>query len=105
MAFSTVAVNCWVESIAMVGLEGEMVTTTAARIVIVALADLEMSATEVALTVTVAVLGTLTGAVYRPAPLIMPQEAPLHPVPERLHITPVLVELCTAAVSWTDLLT
>jgi hypothetical protein len=35
----------------------------AARIVIVALADLEVSAAEVALTVTMAGLGTLAGAV------------------------------------------
>jgi hypothetical protein len=63
IAFWTVAVNCWVAPISTGWLRGETVTTTAARIVIVALADLEVSAADVAVTVMVALLGTLMGAV------------------------------------------
>jgi hypothetical protein len=62
-AFWRVAVNCLVPPAATRESEGETVTTTAARMVIVALADLEVSAAEVALTVTVAGVGTLPGAV------------------------------------------
>ena len=45
------------------------------------------SVTEVAVTVTVAGLGTLVGAVYVPTELIVPQFAPLQPVPDTLQMT------------------
>jgi hypothetical protein len=61
-AFWTVPVNRKIQPTWRVGSGGDTVTTTADRMVIVALADLEVSATEVALTVTVAGLGTLPGA-------------------------------------------
>jgi hypothetical protein len=68
----------------------------------VALADLEASAAEVALIVTVAGLGTLEGAVKRPVLLTVPHVEPLHPEPERLHVTVWSVELFTVAVNWAD---
>jgi hypothetical protein len=67
--------------------------------VIVELADLLSSAVETALIVTIAGLGTFGGAVYKPAGLIVPQAVPLHPVPERLQVTPLFVELRTVAIN------
>ena len=55
--------------------------------VTVADADLVESATEVAVTVTMAGLGTLAGAVYTPLELTVPQFAPVQPVPETLQVT------------------
>ncbi len=61
----TVAVNCWVPLIATVGFVGEMLTLMggATVTVIVAEADMVGSATEVAVSVTAAGVGTLAGAV------------------------------------------
>ena len=56
-----------------------------------------VSATEVARTWTVAGEGTEPGAVYRPEPEIVPQEEPLHPEPDRLQVTAVLVVPVTLA--------
>jgi hypothetical protein len=55
--------------------------------VTVADADLVESATEVAVTITVAGFGTLTGAVYFPVASIVPQLTPVQPVPEMLQVT------------------
>jgi hypothetical protein len=62
-AFWTVTVNRKVQPTGTVGSGGDTVTTTAGRMVILAVADLEVSAAEVALTVTWAGLGTFPGAV------------------------------------------
>src|SRR5216684_4482281 len=56
--------------------------------------------TEVALTVTVGGLGTLAGAVYFPVASIVPQLAPVQPVPDRLQVTAWLAPLgLTVAVN------
>ena len=68
-------------------------------IVTEALADLVLSATEVAVTVTPDGFGTVPGAVYSPAGEIVPHDAPLQPVPARLHVTLVFVEPVTVAVN------
>ncbi len=61
----TVAVNGWVPLVVTVGFVGEMLTLMGGAVVtvIVAEADLVGSATEVAVMVTVAGVGTLAGAV------------------------------------------
>jgi hypothetical protein len=69
------------------------------------LAHFEVSAKEVALTVTTAGLGTLAGAVYRPVLLSVPQAAPVHPAPERLQVTVPSAVLYTVASNWTDCVT
>jgi hypothetical protein len=56
--------------------------------------------TEVALTVTVGGLGAVAGAVYFPVASIVPQLAPVQPVPERLQVTAWLAPLgLTVAVN------
>ena len=64
-SFETVAVNCLVPLTVTVGLVGEMLTLIggATVTVIVAEANLVASATEVAVSVTVGVDGTVAGAV------------------------------------------
>src|SRR5882672_5540412 len=64
---------------------------TAVMMLTAAIAVLVESATEVALDVTVGGLGTLAGAVYFPVASIVPQLAPVQPVPERLQVTAWLV--------------
>jgi hypothetical protein len=75
--------------------------------VIVALEDFVVSATEVAVRVTVAGLGTFAGPVYVigvPEALVavdsVPQAAPLHPAPESAQLTPLFAEsFVTVAVN------
>ncbi len=61
---------------------------------------LVVSATDVAVTVTVAGFGTLGGALYVTLVVVtfvnVPQAAPLHPVPLKLHVTPLF---CVSLVS------
>jgi hypothetical protein len=59
----TVAVNCCCVPTATCILEGEMLTTTMGKIVTAALTFFVVSATEVAVTLTVAGVGTAAGAV------------------------------------------
>src|ERR1700730_12784790 len=56
------------------------------RIVTVAVAFFVVSPVDVAVTVTVAGMGTLEGAVYLPAESIVPQVAPAQPPPERVQV-------------------
>jgi hypothetical protein len=95
--FVTVAVMVCVPLATTFAVVGDTVTPTtgAAVTVIVELALLVGSVTEVAVSVTVAGLGTLAGAVYvmaTPEALELaespPQVAPEHPEPERAHVTP-----------------
>src|ERR1019366_6129446 len=65
----TVAVNCLVSPANTRALVGEILTTTGASTVTVAVPDLEGSACEVAITATVGGLGSVLGAVYKPAPV------------------------------------
>lgn len=77
-----------------------------AVIVTIAETDFVPSATEVAVTVTVAGVGTVGGAVYvTAAPDTLdegdtpPQAAPLQPDPETAHVTPLFCEsFATVAV-------
>jgi len=78
-----------------------------AVIVIVAVADFVPSATEMALSLRFAVLGTAAGAVYvtvAPEALELaervPQVAPLHPEPANIQLTPLaLLSFATVAVN------
>jgi hypothetical protein len=76
-----------------------IVTATGGITVTVALLDFVGSATDVALTVTSAGLGTVLGAVYRPLELTVPHVLPEHPEPKTLHVTAVFVVLITVAVN------
>jgi len=73
---------------------------TAVMTLTAATAALAESATEVALTVTVGGLGAVVGAVYFPVASIVPQLAPVQPVPEKLQVTAWLAPLgLTVAVN------
>ena len=60
-------------------------------------ADLVVSACDVAVTLTTAGLGTIAGAVYKPAGVIFPQLEPKQPLPETLHVTDVFALPVTCA--------
>ena len=92
----TVAVNLWRPPVATFAEAGETETATGSTTVTVVEADLLVSATEVAVTVTVGGIGTEAGAVYRPALVMLPQPE-LHP--DKLHVTAVLVVPVTVAVN------
>jgi hypothetical protein len=94
----TVAVNCWCAPVTTLAVAGDTETLTG-MIVTVAVADLLESACEVAVTLTVDGLGTVVGAVYRPELESVPQADPLHPAPDRLHVTAVLLVPVTVAVN------
>jgi hypothetical protein len=100
-SFVTVAVKFCVSPICTLALVGVTLTAIAggAVTVIVAVPCLVPSATEVAVNVTVAGLGTLAGALYvitTPEALdaaeSVPQVAPLQPVPESAQVTPLFCE-------------
>lgn len=95
----TVAVNCCVFPATTFAVVGEILTITGRRTVTVADADLVVSATEVAVTVTCGGLGTAPGAVYRPLAEIAPQVAPEQPVPLNFHVTLVSDVPSTVAVN------
>jgi len=78
---------------------GEIVTETGGTIVTVAVADFVGSATDVAVTDTCGGLGTEDGAVYSPLMVIVPQVAPVQPLPATLHDTVEFVVPLTAAVN------
>ena len=67
-----------------------VLTVGAATTVTVAVADFVVSPTDVAVTVTVAGLGTAGGAVYLPVASTEPQAAPVQPAPDTLQVTPLL---------------
>ena len=108
-SFCTVAVTvcvCPVCTDADVGFTAtEMAGGVAVVTVIVVAAVLVVSATDLAVSVTVAGLGTLAGAVYVmavPEALAfadkMPQAAPLHPLPLKFQVTPLFcVSFCKVA--------
>ena len=68
-------------------------------IVTVAALDFVGSAIDVAVTETRAGLGTVAGAVYRPLVDIVPQAAPVQPLPVTLQVTAVLAVFDTVAVN------
>lgn len=92
-----VAENCCCAVRATSAVFGAIVTLTFTTSTFT-VADLFVSALDVALTVTGAV-GGVAGAVYRPAVEIAPQSVPVHPVLERLHVTEVSVDPLTDAVN------
>jgi hypothetical protein len=95
----TVAVNCWWPPMRSCTVVGEIDMATGATMVTVAVLDLPGSATEVAVRDTCGGLGTAVGAVYRPLVDIVPQVAPLQPLPATFHETAVFVEPVTVAVN------
>lgn len=95
----TVALNCRWALVATCAAVGEIVTPTGGIIVTEAVADFVGSATEVAVMDICAGLGTAAGAVYSPLVDIVPQAAPVQPLPMMLHVTAVFVELVTVAVN------
>jgi hypothetical protein len=95
-SFETIAVNVCVLPVCTVAEVGATATETPAEIVIVAGADFVVSATDVAVIVTVAGVGMLAGALYVmavPDALVAaeraPHVAPEHPVPESFQLTPL----------------
>ena len=64
-----------------------------------AVADFVASATEVAVTDTWGGLGTADGAVYSPLAVMVPQAAPVQPLPMMLHDTLAFVVPVTVAVN------
>lgn len=88
----TVAVNCRVPPCVNVAVVGEI--RTGGLSVTVAVADLVVSATLVALTVTVCCADTVAGAVYSPPLLTVPTPAGLID-----HVTAVLARSVTVAVN------
>ena len=66
---------------------------------ILAEADFEGSATEIAMTVANAGLGIVAGAVYRPPEVIVPQEPATQPMPVTVQVTLVFEVPVTLAVN------
>lgn len=94
----TVAVNCCVWPCPRIAVVGATVTPTVGFSVTVALADLLVSATLVAVTVTVCCAVTLAGAVYKPLALTVPVPAGLidHVTVAGLSPVTVAVNCCVA---------
>jgi hypothetical protein len=96
----TVGVNCCVPPAGTLALVGviEMVTVGAVSVT-TAGAAFVVSATEVAVTETVVVLGSFAGAVYKPLVLTVPITASPPVSPFTLQVTEVFVEPVTVAVN------
>jgi len=90
----TVAVNCCVWPCPRIAVPGATVTVTGGTRLTLAVADFEVSETLVAVTVTVWAEVTVAGAVYSPAPLIVPV-----PAGEIDQVTFVLASPVTVAVN------
>lgn len=97
--FDTVAVNCCDLAATTWALVGEMLIDTGLTTVTVADPDIRGFATDVAVTLTVAELGTVAGARYSPVDDIVPHDAPEQPLPDRVQVTLVLVVPVTFAVN------
>src|ERR1700719_3512027 len=94
-SLKTVAVNCCVWEVVIEPRLGETVTESVPGVIVtVAVAAWVLSATEVAVTVTVDGFGTAAGALYVAAVVVTlvnePQAVPLQPAPESDHVTPLL---------------
>lgn len=77
-------------------------TETEVAMVTCAEADLVVSACDVTFTTTTAGLGTIAGAVYKPAALICPQLEPVQPVPEMPQDTEAFALPVTCAENCTE---
>ena len=93
VSFVTVAVKFWVLLTLTVAAVGARATATAAVTVMDAFDVFVVSPTDVAFRVTAAGLGTLAGALYVTEVVVtfvsVPHAAPLQPVPESDHVTPL----------------
>src|SRR5882672_8368200 len=104
-SLATDAVNCCVAETLSEALVGEIVTDTGDVTVMVALALLLVSRTDLAVNVTVGLTGTVAGAVYVTVVVVCPESAPhagaqLLPDWDRAQVTPWLaVSLATDAVN------
>src|SRR5258708_22509557 len=78
--------------------------TTATTVTVVP-ADFEVSAWEIAVTVTAAGLGTAAGAVYKPAAEMVPTVALPPVIPLTCQVTAVLVVFTTVAVDCCEVAT
>ena len=116
VSFCKVAVNACVPPVWTLVVVSDNVTAIgagAAVTVIVAATDFVPSATEVAVSVTAAGVGTLAGAVYVTATpdalevgVTAPHVAPLQPAPDTVQVTPLFAaSFCTVAVNACDPLT
>ena len=92
-AFVTTAENCCVWPFPNVAVVGVTLTVTGGFSVIVAVADLLASATDVAVIVTVVEAAIAAGAVYKPAALTVPVAGAI------VHVTAVFAALATVAVN------
>ena len=63
------------------------------------MADLVSSASLLPVTVTVAGTGTIAGAVYNPLADMVPQAAPVQPIPDKAHVTALFDVPVTDAAS------
>ena len=95
----TVAENCLLLPMTTWTATGSMLTDIVSLMLTVALPDLVLSATEIAVTLTWFGVGALLGAVYRPLVDMVPHVAPVQPLPATLHDTAVFVVSVTVAVS------
>jgi hypothetical protein len=93
----TVAINCCVVKIATVAAFGVTVTATCCATVTIAEPESDIFAEETAVTVTVAGLGIVLGAVYNPFALIVPVVALPPGVPFTCQVTAVFVVPVTVA--------
>ena len=98
LALLTVAVNCLVWDGYIVALVGEMLTEMGGERFTVAEPALELSATLVAITVTVCGDVIDTGAVYRPEPLMPPTPAGL--IDQVTAVLPVLPTVAVNCLGW-----
>ena len=96
----TVAVNCSVPLTETVPEVGDTETETAGVVMVTVVdADLVLSATLVAVTVTVFGDGAVAGAVYKPLAEIVPHAGPAQPAPVTVHVTAVLELPVTVALN------
>lgn len=88
----TVALNCCWLCTPTVALEGDtvMLTSPGTKMVIVVEPDRAGFRRDVAVTVIVAGVGACAGAVYSPEEVMVPQEMPIQPFPDRLQTTMLL---------------
>src|ERR1700683_375831 len=96
---ATEARNCWVPSTATSVFAGVTLMTSGEMMVTTANPDFVLFASEVAVIVTWAGVGTTAGAVYRPSDVMDPHELPEQPTPLRLQVTAVLDVPRTVAVN------
>ena len=91
--------NCWEADGRSFAEVGEIVILTPGTMVTVALADLDGSTTDVAVSDRNAGFGGTEGAVNRPEELTVPHVLPAQPIPVIVQVTAVFVEPVTEALN------